>query len=648
MPGRYLLARYVGHDRYPATGALLLGTREENVVKMKTILDQARTSWFDVGLRYSMIFIGLAAALIALALPSAQAEPSRSYTARILASPHPQADARFGYQVAAAGDLNHDGIPDVLVSAAGQDVGQNENQGQVYAFSGSDGGLLGVFDDPDPQPDAWFGIAVLGVDLTLDGSPEVLASALTDVRENVRQGQVYVFDGVDNSVVTTLENPTARPYGYFGMAIALAGDLNNDRVPELIVGAPFQGLRPEVSTGQAIVIDGADQTSLLVLDLPRSACTDQAEFGISATTVGDVDGDGVPDMVIGSPARFENELGPCNPDQAFVMSGHDGRQLLGELNSIGKKMDFGFGVSGIGDFDGDDVPDVLVAAPKHRYVVDGGSVFAFSGATGELIRSFDNPRPQPDAYFGGAMVGIDDVNGDGVRDVLIGAPYQDVDSFPNQGIAWVLSGTDSSVLAQLNSPIQQPNSNFGSAVASIGDVNDDGIPDLAVGAPLHFVGNSFKQGIAYLFISDSPTLTVRLDIRPGDLSAQINPRSRGVIPVGILGSDTLDVADIDVTTLAFGPNEAAAAHRHGHREDVNYDGIMDLMLHFRTQDTGIACGDESAMLTGETLDGQPIEGSDSIQTVGCRVTRRPAIWMKDQDTPDSDHPNGPVNIERKK
>ena len=89
------------------------------------------------------------------------------------------------------------------------------------------------------------------------------------------------------------------------------------------------------------------------------------------------------------------------------------------------------------------------------------------------------------------------------------------------------------------------------------------------------------------------------------------------------------------------------AHRDGHWEDVNLDGIMDLLLHFRTQDTGITCGDESATLTGELLDGHPIEGTDTIQTVGCRVPRWPAIWTKDQDTPDTERRDGPVNFEKR-
>ena len=115
----------------------------------------------------------------------------------------------------------------------------------------------------------------------------------------------------------------------------------------------------------------------------------------------------------------------------------------------------------------------------------------------------------------------------------------------------------------------------------------------------------------------SPPTSVTVDIKPGSFPNSVNPKSKGVIPVAILTTGTFDATTVDPLSVKFGPDGAVEAHGQGHLEDVDGDGDLDLVLHFKTQATGIQCGDTSASLTGKTFGGQDIIGSDSINTVGC-------------------------------
>jgi hypothetical protein len=129
-----------------------------------------------------------------------------------------------------------------------------------------------------------------------------------------------------------------------------------------------------------------------------------------------------------------------------------------------------------------------------------------------------------------------------------------------------------------------------------------------------FVDTDIVPAVSEQCTGESVDLDV--DIKPGSDPNSINPSLEGDLPVAILGSETFDVADVAVTTLAFGPSGAPIDHSQGpHFEDVNGDGITDLMAHFRIEETGIAFGDIEACVTGETLDGTPFKGCDDVRTI---------------------------------
>lgn len=168
---------------------------------------------------------------------------------------------------------------------------------------------------------------------------------------------------------------------------------------------------------------------------------------------------------------------------------------------------------------------------------------------------------------------------------------------------------------------------------SAGWLQEGGSPDFSVTMADVYTAEVRLEGTNYMsvgidnFTADLGSIIreVPIDIKPGNFPNSVNPKSKGVIPVAILTTSTaagdsvdFDATQVDASTVEFGPSKATMTHNAAHLEDVDGDGDIDMVLHFKTQDTGIQCGDTQAILTGETVSGQAITGSDTIKTVGCK------------------------------
>lgn len=112
--------------------------------------------------------------------------------------------------------------------------------------------------------------------------------------------------------------------------------------------------------------------------------------------------------------------------------------------------------------------------------------------------------------------------------------------------------------------------------------------------------------------------TIAIDINPGRFPNLINTRSRRMIPVAVLATDSFDATTLDPTTARFGARGTEAVPLQFAQEDVDGDGDVDLIFRFNTRQTGIQCGDTFASLTAKTFDGRALTGADSIMPVGCR------------------------------
>jgi len=342
----------------------------------------------------------------------------------------------------------------------------------------------------------------------------------------------------------TMKSPNEDSFGKFGAAVSGAGDIDQDGFADVIVGAAGEG-----PNGRAYVLSIEDGRQLLLLTSPNDLEGGGA-FGESVAGAGDVNGDGFADVIVGAPGE-DPGTSPGSAGRAHVFSGRDG-SLLFELESPNEVAfgNFGIAVDGAGDVNADGLADVIVGTwdedPKRAYVFSGldgsllfqlaspdpsggatfgssasgagdvnqdgfadvivgddreaaaaGRAYIFSGHTGKLLFTLVSPNEESFGLFGGAVAGAGDVNQDGHPDLIVGAPFEQ--SPVSAGRAYVFNGDDGSLLLELVSPNAVPDGLFGYSVGAAGDVNRDGFPDLIAGAPWEQPGGIEEAGRAYVF-----------------------------------------------------------------------------------------------------------------------------------------------------
>ncbi len=261
-----------------------------------------------------------------------------------------QAPDMFGYSVSGAGDVNNDGRADVIIGAP-QIRGSNGG-GYARVLSGADGLTLYTFQG-DSSYDQLGGTVSGAGDVNADGFADLIVGAPNDIQEGSHYGSARVLSGLDGSVLHTFYSDIKG--AGFAISVSGAGDVNADGRDDVIVG---EGLNNHNGTasGSARVYSGADGSTLYRFYGEYKAET----FGWSVSGAGDVNGDGFADVVIG--ARFANEDGVF-AGCARVFSGANG-SVLYTFYGDRERDHFGISVSGAGDVNGDGLADLIIGATR--------------------------------------------------------------------------------------------------------------------------------------------------------------------------------------------------------------------------------------------------------------------------------------------
>jgi FG-GAP repeat/FG-GAP-like repeat len=473
--------------------------------------------------------------------------------------------ARFdfsGRSVSSAGDINGDGIDDLIIGADRADPNGNLSSGQSYVVFGSRSGfsaninlstLTGTngFKINGIAAGDYSGYSVSSVgDINGDGIDDLIIGAFGADPNGNYSGQSYIVFGSRSGFTPDLNLSTLNGTNGFringiaggdrsGYSVSSAGDINGDGIDDLIIGANRANPNGINNSGQSYIVFGSRSGFSSSLELSTLTGTNGFKIngiaandysGRSVSSAGDINGDGIDDLIIGADRADPN--GNLSSGQSYVVfgsrSGFSSNLNLSsitgtngfKINGIAANDFSGRSVSSAGDINGDGIDDLIIGADRadpngnlssgQSYVVFGSrsgfsanlNLSTLDGTNGFKINGIAESN-----YSGRSVSSAGDINGDGIDDLIIGADRANPNGI-SSGQSYVVFGSQSGFSANLNLSTLNGTNGFkingiaagdrsGYSVSSAGDINGDGIDDLIIGAN-RAVPNGSSSGQSYV------------------------------------------------------------------------------------------------------------------------------------------------------
>ena len=512
-----------------------------------------------------------------------------------------------GTELSGAGDVNGDGLADLIIGASLADPNGISNAGESYVVFG-----------------------------TSNSSSSLELSSLDG-------NNGFVLNGIDANDLS-------------GYSVSDAGDVNGDGLADVIIGTFRANPNGISNAGESYVVFGTSNPSssleLSSLDGSNGFVLngiDESDFsGRVVSGAGDVNGDGLADVIIG--ARFADPngnysgesyvvFGASNPSSSLELSSLDGSNGF-VLNGINSSDFLGSAVSGAGDVNGDGLADLIIGAvgadpngdySGESYVVFGTSnpsasieLSSLDGSNGFIlngITAFDRS--------GRAVSGAGDINGDGFADVIIGAPDGYTNSV-NAGESYVVFGTsnpNSSIELSsldgnngftLNSIVE--NDSLGKSVSSAGDFNGDGLADVIIGASYAAPNGINLAGESYVvfgrdFNTDEDTAFTTSSVLANDTDADGDPLTIVAIDTTVTLGNVINNGD---GTFDYDPNGQFESLNDGESATDTFSYTISDGVDTDTGTVTIAIAGLGNLITGTNFDDSLIgsNGQDTISSFG--------------------------------